>query len=164
MGAAVFGHDAGQHGENVVLGVSRDGRLECRHAPGELPGIDGSGRSRLDALDRGPAQVLAGRFEHLAQALSGSQAGEDDIDIDTRFEPREPDHAMREIDDPDRLAHVEHVGRGGLGRMHSRRRSHQHEADRLADGHEVPLDLGMGHRDGSPAPKLLGEQWYDGAR
>ena len=64
-----------------------------------------------------------------------------------RLQPGKPDHALGEIDDLDRLPHVEHVNR--YVRTHRRQRVRgggDHEVAGLADGHEIPDHVGMSDR------------------
>ena len=97
----------------------------------------------------------------LAQFLAGAQADEFDLDVAAGPQPGEPDHLLGEIDDFDRLAHVEDAdlaarsGASGSGRQ-SRRL--QHQLDRLAYGHEKTRDLGMGDGQRSAGRELAREQ------
>jgi hypothetical protein len=113
-----------------------------------------AGSLRLDRVarprDRRFAQVLAAIFEGFLEPLARAQSREGDLDLAIRLQSGEADHAARQIHDFDGLAHVEHVGRRGLGGLGAERRGHQHERHRLADGHEVALDVGVGDRDRPP--------------
>jgi hypothetical protein len=64
-----------------------------------------------------------------------------------------PDHVLREVDDPHRLAHVEHEH---LAAAANRARLHD-ERDGLRNRHEVPSHVRMGHGHGSAALDLLAE-------
>src|SRR5262245_66340923 len=92
----------------------------------------------------GARDVIADQ-ELLEQLLRGSQARELDLDVAVRIalvsygEPREVDHAAREVRNADRLAHVEHEHVAAL----RHRTRLQEELGRLRYGHEVADDVGM---------------------
>ena len=61
--------------------------------------------------------------------------------------PGQADHALGQIDDLDRMSHVEHVNRDIAARRRQRMgRRRQHEIAGLANGHEIPDHVGMRHR------------------
>ena len=98
----------------------------------------------------------AGRVAEMAGLIVGSRVSHSPKSVSCSFSPgRRPVKRIctsrkmqllgvpaHEVDDPDRLAHVEHEGLAVLG--HGRRR--QDEADGFLDGHEEARDA----RDGSP--------------
>ena len=87
--------------------------------------------------------------ELLVQLLTLAQAREPD----GRRAARDRHELAREIDDADRLSHVEHQDL-------TRRTDHRgldHELDRLRDGHEEARDLRMGDGDRRAGRQLLGE-------
>ena len=90
--------------------------------------------------------------ELFVELFARAQAGELDADLIFAV-ARKTNHVARQIDDLHRLAHVEHKNLAALphrGRL-------QHQLRRLGDGHEIAVDLGVGHRDRSAARDLLGE-------
>ena len=82
------------------------------------------------------------------QPLARPDAGEGDLDVAAGLEAGQPDHALGEIDDLHRLAHVEHIDRRRPTRSRPERmaRRRDHEVAGLADGHEVAHHVRM--RDG----------------
>src|SRR5690242_14482768 len=95
-----------------------DGTLAARDAwiQRPNPGAKGSTRrrSRLgteDTRNAGLGCRLFAREEDLVQSLSGADTGERDLDVASGLKPAQPDNALGEIDDLDRLTHVEHVDR-----------------------------------------------------
>ena len=75
------------------------------------------------------------------------------------LEPREPDEVGGEIEDPHRLAHVEHEHFPAL----ADRARLQHQLHRLRDGHEIAAHLGMGDRDRPAALDLPEERRHHAA-
>ena len=72
-----------------------------------------------------PAMPMSTVGSSLANRISfsrspGPHAGEHDLDVVARLQPGQPDHALGQIDDLDRLAHVEHIDRNV--RAHRRQR------------------------------------------
>ena len=100
---------------------------------------------------------LAGADELLVELLARRRPDELDRDVGPRLLPREPDHLLREVDDPHRLAHVEHVDltaaadRAGL----------DDELHRLGDRHEEARHLRMRHGDGAAPRDLAPEDRHD---
>src|SRR5438445_351545 len=95
---------------------------EQRHGPPHLARLDpllegreprlgervGTGRTDdVDAIVIRRCDLLVVRDELLAQLLARTEAREDDFDVLVRFEARELDHVTREVEDPDRLPHLE---------------------------------------------------------
>ncbi len=98
-------------------------------------------RRRRDLLVRPP--------ELLVQLLARPHADELDRDVALGLPAREPDHVARQVEDPDRVAHVEDedlaaaADRAGL---HDERRG-------LRDRHEVARHLGVRDRDRAAAAR-----------
>ena len=74
------------------------------------------------------------------QPLTGTRAGDLDLDVVVGTQPGEADHLAREVDDRYRLAHVEQEDLASVGH----RAGLEHEAHGFRDGHEV-----AGHVAGS---------------
>src|SRR5690242_16255459 len=98
--------------------VVDDGALAARDALLQRPnpGADGFKRRRNrlgtdDTRNAGLGCRLFAREEDLVQSLSGADTGERDLDVASGLKPAQPDNALGEIDDLDRLTHVEHVDR-----------------------------------------------------
>src|SRR5581483_6213295 len=107
-------------------------------------------RGTHDLRVRGGADGLAVVPEHLVDLLARPRAGEDDGHVGL---PGEANHLLREVEDPDRLAHVEHVHLAAAAhraRLHDERRS-------LRDRHEEPGHLGARDGDGPAALDLPAE-------
>ncbi len=98
--------------------------------------------------------------------LAGAPPHDLDVDVAVRVQAREVDHRASQLDDSDRLSHVEHedlrpARRGAAGRQ---RAGADDQLDGLGDRHEVaghPL-VGDGH--GSAALYLATEDRHDAAR
>ncbi len=116
----------------------------------------GEAQGRVPGRNRGLGLVEQG----LVQFFAGAQPGKGDGDVAFGGQPGEADHLPREIDDPHRLAHIEHenlatrvavkVFRGGC-------RGFEHQFDGLAHRHEKPADLGVGHGQRAAGGELAGE-------
>jgi hypothetical protein len=71
---------------------------------------------RIERLTLGQMDLLGGRRllalvrveEDLMEFLAGTGSGDLDDDVASGLKSRESDHRLREIDDPDRLTHIEH--------------------------------------------------------
>ena len=88
---------------------------------------------------RGGQGLLVVGQQFLVELLAGAQAGEGDRDLGLGV-ARKLDHGPRQVDDADRLAHVEHEGFAAT--THQARL--QHQLGGLGDRHEVAGDVGMG--------------------
>src|SRR5207237_859589 len=66
-------------------------------------------RSYMLRVDTNLGNRLLAREEDLLEPLARPDAAEHNIDIAARFETGQLDHALGELDDFHRLAHVEHV-------------------------------------------------------
>src|SRR5437016_4278448 len=107
------------------------------------------------------------RREHLlvpeeglfVQAFARADAGIADLDVASNLEPGEPHQIGSEVDDPDRLTHVEHED---LSTAAQRTRL-EHQLDRFGDGHEVATHLRMRDRERPAGADLFQEGRYDGA-
>ena len=96
----------------------------------------------------------------LMQLFARARAGEADLDILVRHQSREPDHLLRQIEDADRLSHVEHANTAGMALVTRlvHRCGLKHQRHRLAHGHEVTGHLGMGDGHRPAAGDLTLEQ------
>ena len=94
------------------------------------------------------AHLLVHVEQLLVELLAGTDAHHLDRDVAAGLVARELDHAAGEVDDPDRLAHVEHEDVAALGDAGGL----DHQLHGLGDGHEEARHLGVGDRD---RPALL---------
>src|SRR6185437_3445339 len=79
--------------------------------------------------------------------LAGPDAAEHDVDIVTRLKSGETYHAFGEIDDLDRLSHVQNVNRNVSALLrHRMSRSRDHEIAGFANGHEIADHVRMRDR------------------
>src|SRR3989441_9844657 len=60
-----------------------------------------------DLVDGGGDGVLGARHELLGEFLAGAESGERDLNVAVGLEARQPDQLLRELEDADRLAHLE---------------------------------------------------------
>src|SRR5581483_1110397 len=128
------------HPERVGVG---DEPLELAERLLEPLGIDRGAGGAHDLGVRGGPDHLAVVPEHLVHLLAGPRAGEDDRDL-RLVAARQADHLLCEIEDADRLAHVEHVHLPAAAhrpRLHDERRG-------LGDRHEEARHLGVRDGDG----------------
>lgn len=108
----------------------------------------------------GRGQRVVADQQFFIQLFTGAQAGENDLDVARRVpgvahrQARQRHHALRQIQDLQRLAHVEqeHIAPFGHGTRL------QHQLGGLGDGHEVARDLRVGHRDGAAHGDLVAKQ------
>src|SRR6476660_8967610 len=102
-----------------------------------------------DAGDSDLGGLFAAREQNFVQPFAWTDTGVRDLDISSRFESREPDDPFGEINDFDRLSHVENIDGNVVGVIAEcvRRRCYDQIA-RLANGHEITHHVGMrdGHR------------------
>src|SRR5216117_1718599 len=95
-----------------------------------------------DLVDGGGDGVLGARHELFGEFLAGAESGERDLNVAVGLEARQPDQLLRELEDADRLAHLENrdaaFGLGQGGRL-------EHQRGRLGDRHEVAGHLGVRH-------------------
>ena len=95
--------------------------------------------------------VLAGGEEFLVEFLAVAEAGEFDLHVGAAGEA---DHALREVHDLDRFAHVEDIDLAALAHA----AGFQHQLASLGDGHEVADDFRVGDGDGAAGGNLLAEE------
>ena len=107
----------------------------------------------------GRERALRVEEQLLVQLLARARAGEADLDVAAHLEAGQPDEIGGEIEDPDRLAHVEHEHLAAL----ADRAGLQHELHRLRDGHEVAAHLGVGDRHRAAALDLPQERRHHAA-
>jgi hypothetical protein len=88
--------------------------------------------------------------QFLVEFLARPQARKDDLDVLLWFEAVESDHILGQIQDPDRLAHLEDEDLAPL----SHRPGLQDQLGRLGDAHEVAGHLRMGHGHRPPLSDL----------
>src|ERR1022692_4808925 len=85
-----------------------------------------------DLLMGGGRRVLKHRVQLFVELLAGAHAGEFNLDVFIRPQPREQNQVSGQIDDLYRFAHVEDADLTAL----SDGRGLQHELARFGDGHE----------------------------
>src|SRR3546814_4070115 len=83
-------------------------------AAGQQLGIGGAWGRQLQPRMAGRHQRLAVVEQLLVQLLAGTQASEANLDLLVGLQTGEADDLARQLDDPHRLAHVEHVDPPGL--------------------------------------------------
>ncbi len=102
----------------------------------------------------------SGGFRHIEQCLrhflAGSQASDPDFDVRSKRLAVQFDQPARKVDDLDRLSHVEDEHAGDLVQS-GLRRCVQDELHGFGNGHEVPLNVGMGEGHRTPACDLFQE-------
>ena len=159
------------HFPHLLGGVFGDDLLEFGFDGGDVEGV-GDADQLVDLVGQ-PVVVVAlvGGQDHdllvarrddpfalgdqlLVELLAGPQAREDDLDVLLRLEAVESDHVPGQIQDPDRLAHLEDEDLAPL----SHRPGLQDQLGRLGDAHEVAGDLRMGHGHRAPLGDLLLEE------
>ncbi len=108
-------------------------------------------RHRVDQLVARLPLPLGLTEQLLVQLLPVPQPGEHDLDVGP---PAHLDHLLGHVEDPHRLAHVEHhrlpvpAHRGGL----------DHQLAGLGDHHEEAGHVGVGDRHGAAVGDLVGER------
>ena len=122
--------------------------------------IDGHGNERQgdraragleDPFDAGFDLLLANVEQLFVKLLARSQSNELNGNVLVRLETVERDHASSEIDDPDRIAHIEHENRSSLCLgFEGTRTTLQDQLHRFAHGHEKSLDVRVSDRQGPP--------------
>src|SRR6185437_16131011 len=96
--------------------------------------------------------------EHLlVQLLARPDAGELNVDVLAWLEAAEPDEIRGQVDDLDRLAHVQHEDLAAK----SERARLEDQLYRLRDRHEVAAHLGVGDRYGPASTYLTEERRHD---
>ena len=91
----------------------------------------------------GELEVLVDVEDLLEELLAGAQAGEADLDVLARGEAREADHVAGQVDDLDRLAHVQDEDLA----VAAQDAGLEHQLAGLGDGHEVAGHVRVGDRD-----------------
>ena len=142
---------------NFFNGAGHDRRIGsagCSHQKTWIAGGDG----RLLAVE-----------QLLVQLLARAQAGEADLDVLFGLQSRETDHLPREVDDLDRLAHIQDEDAAAFpsrksGTIHPEDAGLQHQADGFPHRHEVALHVGVGDGQRTATTELALEQGNDGAR
>src|SRR5581483_4260881 len=132
--------------------------LELRERLLEPVVVDRGAGGTHDLRVRGRAHLLALVPEHLVDLLAGEDAREDDRHL-VLVATGQPDHLLREVEDADRLAHVQHVDLAPA----AHRARLDDERRRLRDRHEEARHLGMTDRDGAAALDLPPEDRDHGA-
>src|ERR1700733_14513322 len=126
------------------------GRIALEHEQVDLAEdvLDGL---RVERLPGGPQDLLGGRRlralvrveQVLVELLPGTGADDLDRDVALWLEPGQPDHRLREVDNRDRLAHLEHEH---LAAALAQRAGANDQLDRLRDRHEVARHPRIGDR------------------
>ena len=96
------------------------------------------------------------------QLLTGSTTDDLDRDVAVGVQTGEPDHVPGELDDPHRVAHVEHVHGNGSPRGAQRARADD-QLHGLRDRHEVARHLGIGDGHRAAGGDLTAEDRDDRA-
>jgi hypothetical protein len=105
-------------------------------------------------------RLLVGGKDLLNRLLARPGTDDGDGDVLSWNPPRQPDQPLGEVENANRLAHVqrEHFPAGRQGRCL------QDELDGLLDAHEVAGHLRVGHRDRTARGDLAEEGGDDAAR
>ena len=103
--------------------------------------------------------ALGRRAQLLDQLLAPSRPVDADRDLGADGVAREPDHALGEVADVDRLAHLEHEHLAAL----DEHRRLQHELHRLVHAHEEPRHAGVRDGDRTTGRDLARERRDDAA-
>ena len=107
----------------------------------------------------GPEDLLVGRAQYLVQLLSGAHPGDLDGDVDADLAARQSDHALGQIDDLDRHAHLQHEDLAPMredGRL-------EHQLHGLFHTHEEARHAWIGHGDWATLGDLATEGGDDAA-
>ena len=119
----------------------------------------GCGSGRAGPSDAGRLDRLGVVEERLVELLAGAQP--DVLDRHRiRVTPGQPREVARQVDDADRLAHVEDEQ---VARLAEQRRL-EDEPGRLGDGHEVAGHLGVRDRQRHALAELALEERHDAPR
>src|SRR5436309_821804 len=103
---------------------------------------------------------VLGAEEHLlVELLAGADTAKLDLDVGADAETRQADQVSGDVDDTNRLSHVEKKNLAAAAEGACL----EDELDCFRDGHEVALHLGMGHRYGPTAADLPQESRHDAA-
>ena len=81
------------------------------------------------------------------QAFAGPDSRERDVDVPTRLESGESNHALGKVQNPHRLAHIEYIDGHRLGITLGVPCRSDDKVARLTDCHEVADHLPMGDRE-----------------
>src|ERR1041384_2724913 len=95
--------------------------------------------------------MLALVTKFLEEFFTGPQSGEFNPNVLVGREPRKPDQLSRQVNNFDRLAHVE----GEYFTTGTERGALQHQSYRFRDRHEIPRNLRMGYGDGPARGNLF---------
>ncbi len=101
----------------------------------------------------------SGLCELLVELLARAAADHADGDLGALLVARQADHALGQVEDPHRLAHLQHEDLAALGEH----RGLEHELDGLLDAHEEPGHAGVGDGDRPTGGDLAGEGGDDAA-
>src|ERR1039458_721454 len=112
-----------------------------------------------DLLMGGGYGVLKYRVQLFVELLTGAHAGKFDLDVFIRLQARQEDQVLGEVDNLDRLAHVEDADLTAF----SDDRGLQHELPGFGNGHEKAPHIGMRHGHRSARRDLLLEDGDDAA-
>ena len=120
------------------------------------------GRRALDRADLGPDLAARRRLlrahQLLVELLARAKARDDDRDVLVGDVAGQRDHHAGEVEDPDRLAHLEDQQLAVAAEP-----GQQHQAHRLGDRHQVAPAVGVGHGHGAAPRDLLLEERHDAA-
>src|ERR1039458_5676379 len=112
-----------------------------------------------DLLMGGGRRVLKHGVQLFIELLAGAHAGEFNLNVFIRPQPREQNQVSSQIDDLYRLAHFEDADLATF----SDHRGLQHELARFGNSHEEAPHVGMRYRYRPASSDLLFEDWNDAA-
>src|SRR6267378_7210993 len=105
----------------------------------------------------GGEDLLVSEERLLEQALARSYAGVADLDVTPHLKSREADQVRGQVNNADRLAHIEHEDLSAA----TQGARLQHQLDGLRYGHEVAAHLGMRDRERAAGADLAEEDRDD---
>ena len=140
------------------MGRCRAQILQLRVEPGQ---VDVLRRRNEDLVVLGAAHLVLLLVHHqlLIELLAGAQAHDLDLHVHARLVAVETDELFGQVDDLDRLAHIQNIDAAALGQGTGL----QHQLGCLRDGHEIALDVGVRQGDGAALFDLRLEQRDDTA-
>src|SRR2546429_458774 len=100
-------HGARRGADQLVAGAVGQGLEEVLEITLYRRSVCSVALDDADLVVRGGDGVLGARDELLGEFLAGAQPAERDRDVAVGLEARQPDQLLRELEDADRLAHLE---------------------------------------------------------
>ncbi len=127
---------------------------ELVQAGEELVRRSGDGDQPMDVGVVGGQDLLVRGPELLVELLARPDPGDLDGDVDAHLVARQPDHPLGQVEDADRLAHLQHEDLAAAVGEHRRL---QHQLDGLLHAHEEAGHAGSVTVTGPPVGDLAGE-------